>query len=74
MAVLWVSEGAVKNQNLHDTLQTNIHPESLHSRNKYHGAPGPDRMLDQVVRPNLMNSPASNELHEASPHVVNHVR
>ncbi|KAH1224355.1 Protein disulfide-isomerase [Glycine max] len=70
VAVLWVSEGAVKNQNLHDTLQTNIHPESLHSRNKYHGAPGPDRMLDQVVRPNLMNSPASNELHEASPHVV----
>ncbi|KAL5168949.1 UPF0301 protein [Glycine soja] len=70
VAVLWVSEGAVKNQNLHDTLQTDIHPESLHSRNKYHGAPGPDRMLDQVVRPNLMNSPASNELHEASPHVV----
>ncbi|KAL2329123.1 hypothetical protein Fmac_022550 [Flemingia macrophylla] len=70
VAVLWLSETAAKNQNLYYTLQTDIHEESLRMHNKYHGAPGQDRMLDQVVRPNLMNSPASNGLHEALPHVT----
>ncbi|XP_027354973.1 uncharacterized protein LOC113864927 isoform X2 [Abrus precatorius] len=65
-AGLWRSERVVKNQNLYDNLQTEIHEESLHTLNKYHGSPGQDRMLDQVVRPNLMMSP----LHETLPHVV----
>ncbi|XP_020214255.1 uncharacterized protein LOC109798406 isoform X3 [Cajanus cajan] len=70
VAVLWLSERAVKNQNSYDTLQPDIHEESLHMLNKYHGAPGEDRMLDQVFRSNLMNSPVSNGLHEALPHVA----
>ncbi|KAJ1388529.1 Thioredoxin-like superfamily [Sesbania bispinosa] len=70
VAVLWMSERVVRNQNLFDTLQMDIHEESLHTRNKYHGASGQDRMLDQMVRTNLMNSPVSNGLHEAFTRVV----
>ncbi|XP_068495966.1 uncharacterized protein [Phaseolus vulgaris] len=70
VAVLWQSERAGKNQNLYDALLTDLNPELLQSHSKYHGAPGHDRMLDQVVRPNPMSSPATNGLHEALPHVV----
>lgn len=70
VAVLWLSERVVRNQNLYDPLQIDIHEESLHTRNKYHGAAGHDRMLEQVARPNLINSPVSNGLHETLPHVV----
>ncbi|XP_061342135.1 uncharacterized protein LOC133288399 isoform X2 [Gastrolobium bilobum] len=70
VAVLWLSERVVRSQNLYDTLQTGIHEESLHTRNKFHGSPVQEMMLDQVVKPNLMNSPVSSGLHETSPHVV----
>ncbi|XP_058730226.1 uncharacterized protein LOC131602203 isoform X2 [Vicia villosa] len=67
--VLWLSERVVKNQNLHGTLQTNVHGESLHTRTKYHGVPGQDRILNQAVEPNIINLPVSNE-EETLPNVV----
>ncbi|KAK7264136.1 hypothetical protein RJT34_31740 [Clitoria ternatea] len=70
VAVLWLSERVAESQKSYDTLQTGIHVETLHTRNKYHGAPGQDRILDQVVSPNLMSSPVSNGLHETLPPVV----
>jgi len=70
VAVLWLSDRAGKNQNLHDALLTDLNPEPLQSHSKYHGAPGHDRTLDHVVRPSSMSSPVSNGLHEALPHVV----
>ncbi|XP_019413697.1 PREDICTED: uncharacterized protein LOC109325662 isoform X3 [Lupinus angustifolius] len=71
VAVLWRSERVVRNQNLDDTLQTDIHDESLHKRNKYHVAPGHERMPEQMVKPNLMNSPVvTNGLHETLPQIM----
>ncbi|CAK8576816.1 unnamed protein product [Lathyrus sativus] len=69
-AVLWLSERVVKNQNLHGTLQTDVHEESLHMRTKNRGVPGPDRVLNQAVEPNMINLPVSNERVETLPHVV----
>ncbi|XP_057456639.1 uncharacterized protein LOC130747661 isoform X3 [Lotus japonicus] len=71
VAVLWQTERVVRNENIYDTLQRDIHEESLHTRSKYHAATSQDRMLDLVVRPNLIDSPLSNgRLHETLPHVV----
>lgn len=70
VAVLWLSERVVRNQNLYGTLQTDVQEELLHTRNRYHGSPGQDIMPDQVVRPNLMNSPVSNGWRETLPHVA----
>ncbi|RYR69960.1 hypothetical protein Ahy_A03g016491 isoform A [Arachis hypogaea] len=68
--VLWVSERVVKNQDLYDTLQTEIHEESLHKHSKYVAAPVHDNMGDEVVRPNVMNSPVSDGSHEALSQVM----
>ncbi|KAI5443515.1 hypothetical protein KIW84_012237 [Lathyrus oleraceus] len=69
--VLWLSERVVKNQNLRGTLQTVVHEESLQMRPKYRGVPGPDRVLNQAVEPNMINLPvSSNERVEILPHVV----
>jgi len=68
VAVLWLSERAGKNQNLHDALLTDLNPEPLQSHSKYHRGSGHDRMLDQVVRPSSTSSPVTNGLHEALPH------
>lgn len=69
-ADFWLlSEREVRNQNLYGTLQANVREESLHMRNKYHAAPGQDRMLDQVVGHNLVNLPVSDGWHKM-PHVV----
>ncbi|KAL1324408.1 hypothetical protein HN51_034570 [Arachis hypogaea] len=68
--VLWVSERVVKNQDLYDTLQTEIHEESLHKHSKYVAAPVHDNMVDEVVRPNVMNSPVSDGSHEALSQVM----
>ncbi|XP_004505728.1 uncharacterized protein [Cicer arietinum] len=69
-AVLWRSEKLVRNQNLYGTLQTEVHEESLHTRNKYHRASDQDRILDQMVKPNMINLHVSNGRHETLPHVV----
>ncbi|MED6158410.1 hypothetical protein PIB30_032612 [Stylosanthes scabra] len=66
---LWVSERVVKNQDLYDTLQTEIHEESL-KHSKYVAAPVHDIMRDEVIKPNVMNSPVSDGPHETLPHVV----
>lgn len=39
-------------------------------RPKYRGVPGPDRVLNQAVEPNMINLPVSNERVEILPHVV----
>lgn len=70
VAVLWRSEKLVRNQNLYGTLQTEVHEESLHTRNKYHRASDQDRILDQMVKPNMINLHVSNGRHETLPHVV----
>ncbi|WJX45091.1 hypothetical protein P8452_31998 [Trifolium repens] len=69
-AVSWLSDRVVRSQNLHGTLQTDVKEESLHTRNNYYEAPGQDRILDQVVKPNMINLPVSNGWGETLPHVV----
>jgi putative AlgH/UPF0301 family transcriptional regulator len=70
VAVSWLSDRVVRSQNLHGTLQTDVKEESLHTRNNYYEAPGQDRILDQVVKPNMINLPVSNGWGETLPHVV----
>ncbi|CAI8617158.1 unnamed protein product [Vicia faba] len=68
--VLWLSERVVKNQNLHGTLQTDPHEESLRMQTKYHGVPAQDRIPNQAVEPNMINLPVSNGWGETLPNVV----
>lgn len=68
--VLWLSETVIRNQNLHGTLQPDVLEESLHTRNKYDGALGQDKIPNQVVEPNMINLPVSNGWQETLPHVV----
>ncbi|CAJ2679605.1 unnamed protein product [Trifolium pratense] len=69
-AVSWLSDRVVRSQNLHGTLQTDVKEESLHTRNNYHESPGQERIMDQVVKPNMINLPVSNGWGETLPHVV----